>query len=320
MNSIWTQPQRGTSGAPAADQQQQQPTAEEVAVADAIIADVGPGASTSWAAPPVRPPLARNTSQPVPPPAPQAPVQQAVPMTVQQATDSLSLMQLKKMVAEIRQADPVAYDFDYSDMGPHGEEIDEWFSYLMWQYMRLNGIQKTFEWQWSEEYGKGLQWDQVDEKIRRKFVRDAIREIKSGDYRESGIAKMVYLVLGRWGDTATFVSAEDGTKCEASAPQLAAITAGVKLFSARDGPSVLWEVLRDKFDMFWCVFSSRLCRCGLNVTNRSSSDPHHLSHSQLQKAQEELHNLMTILYISVQCCLSDPEELVDTRKKLRMIS
>ncbi|MBE3042599.1 hypothetical protein IMZ48_08490, partial [Candidatus Bathyarchaeota archaeon] len=115
-------------------------------VADVGIADAG-------ADPPRgRPVLARDEAA-VPPPAPAPPQSSGPPgsMTVQQATDSLSLIQLRRLVNDMRQADPVAYDFTYSDTGPHGEEIDEWFVYMVWQWIRLNGIQRTFEWQWQEE-------------------------------------------------------------------------------------------------------------------------------------------------------------------------
>src|SRR5262245_61812322 len=108
MNSLW--PSR-----PAPDAAPEPPRPNED-VADTGVADIGP---TSAARPPqpgapTRPPLQRQ-------PAPPAPAQS---MTVQQATDSLSLMQLRRIVADFKTADPVAYDFVYTDTAPQGEEID----------------------------------------------------------------------------------------------------------------------------------------------------------------------------------------------------
>jgi hypothetical protein len=41
-----------------------------------------------------------------------------------------------------------------------------------------------------------------------------------------------------------------------------------------------------------------------------------MSHSQVQVAQEELQNLMTIIYISIQACINNPVEMAEARKKL----
>lgn len=41
-------------------------------------------------------------------------------------------------------------------------------------------------------------------------------------------------------------------------------------------------------------------------------------HGNPQEAQDELMNLMTILYIAIQETLNDPEDMASTYKKLRM--
>jgi len=286
MASLWS----SSRSAPEAPPPPDVPKTDDVA--DAVIADVGPDPSVQRSGPsrnppPSRPPLLRNTSRSPPAPTaqnaqPAQPQQQTTPsglgggpqqqqqqqqlqqqlqqqqqMTVQQATDSLSLMQLRRMVAEIRQVDPVAYDFEYTDMGPHGEEIDEWFGYLLWQRVRLNGIQRTFEWQWQEEYqpesddGEGLGWSEVSKGLRTRFVNDAVAQIDGGEpaERTAGVAKVVYLVLGRWGDTAAPVP-DGGMKCAASEAQLEAIDDGVRMLAEAGGLEVVWRALRLKFDLF----------------------------------------------------------------------
>lgn len=224
-------------------------------VADVGIADAGPEPQRG------RPLLARN--QGVPPPAPAPPQSTGPPgsMTVQQATDSLSLIQLRRLVNDMRQADPVAYDFTYSDTGPHGEEIDEWFVYMVWQWIRLNGIQRTFEWQWQEEFDSKATWEETDDEARRGFLREAVEGLKAGEISERAthISKIAYVALGRWGDTAVSTSGDEKKRCVASAPQLAAITDGVKLLTALDGHKAVWEALRNCFEVFWFVLTPTWC-------------------------------------------------------------
>ena len=176
-------------------------------------------------------------------------------MTVQQATDSLSLIQLRRLVQDMRQSEPVAYDFTYTDTGAHGEEIDEWFVYMVWQWIRLNGIQRTFEWQWQEDFGAKAVWEEIDEEARKKFLSQAVEGLKAGDISErlTHISKIAYVVLGRWGDTAVSTVGDEKRRCVASAPQLAAIKNGVKLLTALDGHGAVWQALRNCFEVFWFV-------------------------------------------------------------------
>ncbi|CAI4210252.1 unnamed protein product [Parascedosporium putredinis] len=173
-------------------------------------------------------------------------------------------MQLRRIVADIRQVDPVAYDFTYTDTDGLGEEIDEWFVYMMWQWIRLNGIQKTFEWQWQEENGGGpraadVRWEDVSERKRTGFVRAAVEALAAaGDAdddvsdRLTHIGKIAYVVLGRWG-----------------------------------------------------------------IQPDDTQTP---GHTELQMAQEELLNLMTIMYMAMQLAISRSGELQETRKQLRALS
>ncbi|KAL2256768.1 hypothetical protein VTK26DRAFT_1152 [Humicola hyalothermophila] len=64
--------------------------------------------------------------------------------------DSLSLAQLRRFVAEFpARTDVVAYDYVYEDTGPIGEEIDEWFMYNFWQWVRLNAANRAFHSAWA---------------------------------------------------------------------------------------------------------------------------------------------------------------------------
>jgi hypothetical protein len=168
-------------------------------------------------------------------------------------TDSLSLVQLRRIVAEVNRAEPVAYDFAYCDIGPHAEEIDEWFVYQFWQWVRLNAAQKAFEWYWNHESEGHDSWDDAAHDTRAKFIQAAIAGVQSNDaaMRSASIGKIVYLVLGRWGDTAMPNATDGGSRSIASMSQLQAIKAGVECLTSLEGLPVIWEALRNCFELHW---------------------------------------------------------------------
>ncbi|KAI9158689.1 Striatin-interacting protein [Paramyrothecium foliicola] len=254
-----------------------------------------PGQAEKHPAPalPTRPALQRNT-------APSAPTTPGLPPNNSKPpapTDSLSLQQLRKIVDEVNRAPPGAYDFVYSDTGPHAEEIDEWFVYQFWQWVRLNAAEKAFEWHWQQEFDGDFGWDDADNDMRTRFVQAAIAGVQSNDaaLRSAAIGKITYLVLGRWGDTALSNATIEDSKSVASISQLRAIRAGVECLTSLEGLPVIWDALRSSFELHWSGDTQQ--------TNQ-------------QEAQDELLNLMTIIYIAIQETLNDPEEMSSTYGKL----
>ena len=69
--------------------------------------------------------------------------------------------------------------------------------------------------------------------------------------RSASIGKLVYLVLGRWGDTAMPSVAADDGRSVASLSQLQAIKAGVECLTSLEGLPVVWEALRNNFELHW---------------------------------------------------------------------
>lgn len=199
---------------------------------------------------PVRPGLSRNSLQPAPPldrgKAPPPPT-----------TDSLSLTELRRLVAEVNRASPVAYDYVYSDLGPHPEEVDEWFVYQFWQWVRLNAAQKAFEWQWNLQSGAVYSWEEADDDVRTHFIQAAISGVQSNDaaLRAASIGNLLYLVLGRWGDTAGTLAAaaSPAARSIATPQQLEAMKDGVQRLASLGGLAVVWEALRTCFEMHWYV-------------------------------------------------------------------
>ncbi|XWW96763.1 hypothetical protein V2A60_004743 [Cordyceps javanica] len=254
-------------------------------------------------------------------------------------TDSLSLAQLRKIVSEVNRPEQPAYDFVYADMGPHAEEIDEWFMYQFWQWVRLSSAQKAFEWHWNHETTDGgggggsgsggqggggheVAWEDADHDTRTRFVQAAIAGVQSNDaaLRSASIGKLVYLVLGRWGDTAMPNAPaapapggdeeQDGDgatrskgpgRSIASIMQLQAIKAGVECLASLEGLPVVWEALRHAFELQWSGDAPNTQPGGQG----SPQEPH-----------DELMNLMTIMYIALQEVLSDPEDMAASYGKL----
>ncbi|KAF6805251.1 hypothetical protein CSOJ01_09627 [Colletotrichum sojae] len=298
MNSLWSS-RAANDGAGAS--KQPPPTGD---VADAVVADVGPEPTNKPPPPPPsRPPLQRNTSAPTPgsssAPIPPAPMPPSAFNDTQPPTDSLSLHQLRRIVAEFSRGDPVAYDFFYSDAGAHDEEIDEWFVYQFWQWVRLNAAQRAFEWQWQHEYGIQTSWEETEYEQRAKFTQDALDGLQAKEpaQRSASIGKLLYLVLGRWGDTSTPATVGD-RRSAASATQLEAIRSSITFLTSLDGVATVWSAVQSCFDVFW------------------SDDPRLNLPGGAQEAQDELINMMTIMYVIIQEALSFPKELEETRSNL----
>lgn len=348
MNSLWTsKPSQGAAEptepanptSDVAEKEDGEEVNQQSAAINAAIAAAAAGQTTnpnSAAPPPSRPILQRNAMQsglaaPINPqvnPRQQYQQQQQSQQMPPQhgPSDSLSLMQLRRIVAEVHRADPAAYDFVYSDMSPHAEEIDEWFMYQFWQWVRLNAAQKAFEWHWNHESGGKDAWDDAEHDTRATFVQTAIAGVQSNDaaLRSASIGKLMYLVLGRWGDTAMPHATDATSRSIASLPQLQAIKAGVECLTSLEGLPVIWGALRTSFEAHWYVHISMqelksvwrsLLLTGVFFTynNRSGDIPQ----GSAQEAQDELINLMTIMYIAIQETLSDPEDMSSSYAKLR---
>lgn len=258
MSSLWPPRYMGSGDAQEEPRSKSQEDMEDAAA----VADIGPEHGDQPNPPqPLRPLLVRNASQPPPPAVPPPPNQPPPPPTGNAPpppSDSLSLAQLRRIVAEFPKADPVAYDFTYEDMGPIEEEIDEWFVYQASQWVRLDAAQKAFELQWAQDFGAEKSWFQVDEQARTKFVADAIAGLSSNEIKDrlACLNILVYIILGRWTQTAgggsTAAPKDEKARSASTEAQLAAMKDGACLVG-RGGVAILWDALRKAFDPFWYI-------------------------------------------------------------------
>ncbi|KAI0491141.1 hypothetical protein F4859DRAFT_460435 [Xylaria cf. heliscus] len=288
MNSLWS---KQAGDGPEA-------VRNPVDVADTGVADIGPGLTrTPSNLSSQRPPLQRNQL-------PMHPPNQPPPATPNpQPADSLSLAQLRRIVSEFPRAEAAAYDFEYADTASHAEEIDEWFSYQLWQFIRLGNAEGAYESQWEHDLAakeEEVTWDEAAEDVRSTFIRQALNEARSDDSAvcTAATGKLVYLVLGRWADTASPPTGDTSKlRTLAASRQLVAIKAGVKAIAELGGVSVIWHALRNSLDS-------------------ALSDEVIVPQASRQEVQDGLVNLMTIMYMFIQVVVGDPEGMESVREQL----
>lgn len=178
-----------------------------------VLANAAPSAPKWWG----RPALRRDGSAPPPPqpPPPTPPQQREEPGN---PTDSLSLMQLKKLVTELPKFEPTAYAFEYEDTRAFPEELEEWFQYTEEDRYTLLRAKQTFEDQWGQAQaervgtsGKARGWTDVEPVDRENFVVGAVRALANSEAttRIKSLECISYIALGVWGETAGL---EDGRR------------------------------------------------------------------------------------------------------------
>lgn len=154
-----------------------------------------------------RPLLRREGSTPAAPqqvPSPVPPQSQEEPSN---ATDSLSLQQLRKLVTDLPKVEPIAYAYDYSETRSFPEELEEWFLYTEEERYMLLRAKHTFEDKWEQaQAGRSspLEWTYVEAEDRESFIIGAIKALDSPEItsRVKSLECLSYVALGAWGDTA----------------------------------------------------------------------------------------------------------------------
>ena len=213
---------------------------------------------------PQRPQLLRGGSAPPAPqqPPPPAPTQQQSD-EVGGATDSLSLMQLKKLVNEMPKAEPTAYAFEYRDTQTFPEELDEWFQYTEEDRSMVLEGRATFEQKWEHFLTEGapaedtLTWTQASEDQRRSFITDQLSGLEDVNIstRVSCLEAITHIALGAWGDTAGLrkeggseeekeEATEADTPYDLSGLQIQWIRKGMEMIQACSGLRPILNVFR----------------------------------------------------------------------------
>jgi len=223
-------------------------------VADTGLADVGLPAPEKLAGVPMgRPQLQRNQPQPPPPHQPPPPPS---PQQANNPNDSLSLMQLRRIVTEFPKIDPTSYAFTYTDTASFEEETDEWFSYNDAEYKRLGRAKDTFIKRWMKSVGK--LWLEADEKQRERFVSKEVLGLNATDLRKrcKSLQTILHIILGVWDETAGRNKTSEEVdspkpKTNASPAQVEQMKCGMTLVALAGGISVLVTVMQNAFKRLW---------------------------------------------------------------------
>lgn len=166
-----------------------------------------------------RPVLRREGSAPpppqqAPPPAPPQPQEEQ-----RNPTDSLSLLELKRLVTDLPKLERKAYAYDYSETSSFPEEVEEWFSYTEEERYMLLRAKQTFDEKWEQAQAeqpvssdKALQWQDVSGEDRESFMIGAIQALQNPEVasRVKSLECLSYVALGVWGDTAGVEKEDQG--------------------------------------------------------------------------------------------------------------
>ncbi|KAI4178549.1 MAG: hypothetical protein L6R41_008338 [Letrouitia leprolyta] len=158
--------------------------------------------SSSPRAAPLRPILRREGSTSAPPEPSPTPLQQRQSSETdgQQATDSLSLLQLRQLVTNLPKLEPQAYAYEHSDTRSFAEEVEEWFPYSEEErYMLLRG-KEAFEARWRR--GTTDRWTAVGNEERLQFVHGLVGDAGNEEEQLEAVECLANLAMGSWGETA----------------------------------------------------------------------------------------------------------------------
>ena len=209
---------------------------------------------------PTRPSLRRDHSVPAPQQPPPPPPAQD---DTGQSSDSLSLLQLRRLVTELPKVEPTPYAFVYDDASSFPDEIEEWFSYDSEEREALLRIQSTFYQEWEKFRREDNDFTSANEEQKNGFIDRQIDILLDDEVsaRARCLDVLTYYILGLWGETAGYplpaselqngihVDERDDPDTEAnrfarSEHQMDWMKCNVSSFQEHKGPEALYVVLR----------------------------------------------------------------------------
>ncbi|KAF2180216.1 protein required for hyphal anastomosis [Zopfia rhizophila CBS 207.26] len=175
---------------------------------------------------PMQPGLCQDNSVPtpaplhLPPPAPPAP-----PPDSGQPTDSLSLMQLQRLVNELPKVEPTPYSFVYEDASSFEEELEEWFSYSVEEQAMILKAESSFAQEWGTYHGLDngsayeegmIDWVKASSEQHKELVESLVAGVKETDppTRLKKLEALLYILLGCWHETAGAPTADENDDAE----------------------------------------------------------------------------------------------------------
>lgn len=126
-------------------------------------------------------------------------------------TDSLSLVQLKRLITDLPKLERTAYAYEYEDTRAFPEELEEWFQYTEEERYTLLHAKVTFEEQWGQTQSSSadsseptMDWRDAGAVARQQFVVHKLQGLASPDIsvRVKSLECISHIALGVWGETA----------------------------------------------------------------------------------------------------------------------
>ena len=158
-----------------------------------------------------RPILRREGSTPAPPPQPPPPAPPQPREESGNPTDSLSLLDLKRLVSDLPKLVPTAYAYEYEETRSFPEELEEWFQYNEEDRSMLLRARETFVEEWTQVQAEktssadqALDWTDSLEADRNRFAQRLIQMLDDPDLaaRVKTLECISYIALGTWHDAA----------------------------------------------------------------------------------------------------------------------
>ncbi|TID20124.1 N1221-domain-containing protein [Venturia nashicola] len=160
-----------------------------------------------------RPPLRREASAPPPSqPPPPAPAPPEMSELSGNPPESLSLMQLRRLVTEMPKIEPAPYAFTYQDAATLPEEVEEWFAYSNEEKANILRAQSSFDAEWraynnrafTGDQDESLDWRTIPLDMRREYMSKLVEGLQETELakRLRQLEALVYLCLGCWKETA----------------------------------------------------------------------------------------------------------------------
>jgi hypothetical protein len=239
---------------------------------------------------PSRPSLHREKSAPLPapqhlpPPAPPAPPNEGT-----LSTDSISLIQLRRLVNDIPKLEPTPYAFVYTDAASFPEELEEWFSYDVAERAMILKTKESFSKEWmifndvpenddSARDDNKYDWIKAGRSLRKGFIRKLLLGLEdvASDLRLIRLEALVYVLLGCWYESAGLGHSNDSgsvttddheankqqgvqAKFLENAVQLDLIKDNVNALVECDGLSPIFKLMHFFCQRIWLVAPTYTC-------------------------------------------------------------
>ncbi|KAE9970558.1 hypothetical protein EG327_010233 [Venturia inaequalis] len=284
-----------------------------------------------------RPPLRREASAPPPSqPPPPAPAPPEMSELSGNPTDSLSIMQLRRLVTEMPRIEPTPYAFTYQDAATLPEELEEWFAYSNEEKANILRAQSSFDAEWraynnrafTGDQDESLDWRTTPLEKRREYMSKLIEGLQETDLakRLRQLEALVYLCLGCWKETAGLKSRNYTHSASSSISQPSAspdmsdsrptISAekqrekAVKAIYSKSGVQLDWlktntlmlfeiKALQPIFDV---VRDACLRECSPSASNLENNA------MQIETERRETWCVLTILYVCLEVARATEDE------------